>query len=99
MPPDNALAPKVGDVIYVDTDLYVWHGADDFRGGRATVSAVRTEDCPEKHVSWVEIAENPGTSYNWEMLAQRQAELALKFGDTWAHPDPDLRPEFNDDPW
>jgi hypothetical protein len=32
-------------------------------------------------------------------LAGKQAELAAKFGDTWAHADPDLRPEFNEDVW
>jgi len=31
--------PKPGDVIYVDTDLYVWHGVDDFRGGKAIGSS------------------------------------------------------------
>jgi hypothetical protein len=31
--------PKPGDVIYVDTDLYVWHGVDDFHGGKAIGSS------------------------------------------------------------
>jgi hypothetical protein len=30
-------------------------------------------------------------------LAESQPKLAAKFGDTRAHPDPDLRPDFNDD--
>jgi hypothetical protein len=85
--------PKPGDVIYVDTDLYVWHGADDFRGGKATVSAVRTEGTSVG----IEVAQNPGTVYTWALLEPKQAELEAQFGDSWAHPDPDLRPEFNDD--
>jgi hypothetical protein len=39
--------------------------------------------------------QNPGTWYNWAVLAGKQAALAAEFGDVWAHPDPDLRSEFN----
>jgi len=81
--------PKPGDVIYVDTDLYVRHGVDDFRGGRATVIAVTD--------AWIEVEQNPGTRYNWALLAPKQDALREKFGDAWAHPDPDYRAEFNDD--
>jgi hypothetical protein len=89
--------PKPGDIIYVETDLYVRHGADDFRGGKARVSKVQIEDRRGKQEPWIEVVENPGTLYNWEYLAEKQATLALEFGDTWAHADPDLRPEFNSD--
>jgi hypothetical protein len=44
----------------------------------------------------VEVAQNPGTIYTWTLLETKQTELAAKFGDTWAHPDPGFRPEFND---
>ncbi|HEX3466588.1 MAG TPA: hypothetical protein VHT05_00650 [Candidatus Elarobacter sp.] len=88
--------PKPGDVIYVDTDLYVSHGADDFRGGKATVVAVQPGRSKSTPVAFVEVEQNPGCLYNWEMLAEKQAELAAQFGDAWAHPDPDYRPEFND---
>jgi hypothetical protein len=90
--------PKVGDVIYVDSDLHVWRGVDDFRGGKATVTAVRGGDTESSGVV-VEIAQDPGTLYTWAFLAPRQAELAAKFGDEWAHADPDYRPEFNEDSW
>ena len=89
--------PKPGDVIYVDTDLYVWHGVDDFRGGKATVSVVHIEGTPANPFAVVEVAENPGTFYTWTLLEPKQDELKSKFGDSWAHPDPDYRPEFNDD--
>ena len=91
--------PEPGDVIYVDTDLYLSHGADDFRGGKATVTAVRPGRSKGGAVPFVEVAQNPGCLYNWELLAPKQAELAAQFGDAWAHPDPDLRPEFNDGPF
>jgi hypothetical protein len=92
--------PKAGDIIYVETDLHVWRGADDFRGGKASISKVEMQDSRGKQVPWVEVVENPGTSYNWANLAKKQAELAMEFGDNWAHPEPDLRPEFNNsDDW
>ena len=90
-------APKPGDVIYVDTDLHVWHGVDDFRGGKALVRAVRIVSDSSKEVASIEVVQNPGTWYAWAFLAEKQTELALKFGDSWAHADPDLRPEFNAD--
>ncbi len=89
--------PKPGDVIYVDTELYLWHGVDDFRGGKATISAVEMQGPDNEQVAWVQVKEHPGHSYNWTVLAQQQPKLAAEFGDTWAHPDPDYRPEFNDD--
>jgi hypothetical protein len=87
--------PKPGDIVYVDTQLYVSHGADDFRGGKATVSAVRTEKSRGVERPFIEVVQNPGTFYNWPLLAEKQAALAAEFGDAWAHPDPDHRPEFN----
>lgn len=90
--------PKPGDVVYVDTDLYLWHGVDDFRGGRATVVAVTGGGSKWKDVPFIEVAQNPGCRYNWELLAAKQGALAAEFGDAWAHPEPDLRPEFNEWP-
>jgi hypothetical protein len=84
--------PEVGDVIYVDTELFMGHGKDDFCGGRATVTAIHAGKSP-----FVEIAQNPGRSYSWAYLAGLQVALAEKFGDAWAFPDPDTRPEFNED--
>jgi hypothetical protein len=92
--------PKPGDIIYVETERYVWHGADDICGGKATVAAAPTNGTYCVEPPFVCIVEQPGASYNWNMLSQKQAELAAEFGDSWAHPDPDLRPEFNtDDGW
>ena len=68
-------APNPGDVIYVDTDLHVWHGADDFRGGKAIVRAVRMGNRGSPETASVEVAQNPGTWYTWAPLAERQGEL------------------------
>jgi hypothetical protein len=88
--------PKPGDVVYVESELHLSHGADDFRGGKATVTAVRTMTSKGRPVPFVEVAQNPGSFYNWALLAEQQARLAAEFGESWARPDPDLRPEFNE---
>lgn len=91
-------APKVGDKIYVDTELYVSHGVDDFKGGLATVSKVEKLKFGAEPGTWVEIKENPGSLYNWDgYLSEIQDELKKKFGDQTARLDPDPRPEMNTD--
>jgi hypothetical protein len=55
--------PKVGDIVYIETELYVWHGADDFRSSKATVSAVKMEMCRSGLVPFIGVAEQPGTSH------------------------------------
>jgi hypothetical protein len=88
--------PKVGDVIYLETQLHLSHGVDDVRGGKATVSKVFMDVSGGKPTPFIETAQDPGASYNWEILAEAQSRLAAEFGDRWAHPDPDYRAEFND---
>jgi len=46
-------------------------------------------------IRFVEVAERPGSQYNWEILADEQAELRARFGSKRSHADPDLRVEFN----
>ena len=82
-----------GDVIYVDTELYVGHGRDDFRGGLAEVDQFGTFIGSP----FVRVAQEADTQHNWEILAPMQKKLRQKFGMKWAHPDPDYRPEFNED--
>jgi hypothetical protein len=88
--------PSVGDEIYVDTALHIHRGRDDVLGGRARVVAVHHGYHGLKG-TLVEVAEHPGDLYNWELLSLKQSELAREFGDNRARPNPDLRPEFNDD--
>lgn len=84
--------PKPGDIIYMDTELYLSHGEDDIIGGRAEVQEVRIEG---KFV-WIVFKLFPDSLYNWAQLEPIQEDLKEKFGDTWARNEPDLRPEFNE---
>lgn len=82
---------RIGDIIYVDTHLYLSRGEDDVVGGKATITNVS-----EKYGSlFLTTKEHPGHSYNWDVLKEKQKELKVEFGDRWAYEDPDDRPEFN----
>jgi hypothetical protein len=85
-----------GDVIYIGTELYLGHGRDDFRGGLAEVSEVRQEKSKGQPTPFICVAQEPDTLHNWKILALEQKKLRAEFGKSWAHPDPDHRPEFND---
>jgi hypothetical protein len=85
-----------GDVIYVDTSLYLSHGRDDFRGGLAEVIEYRMDISAGKPTPFVRLVQEPDTWHNWKMLAAEQKKLRMEFGKNWAHPDPDFRPEFNE---
>jgi hypothetical protein len=89
--------PKVGDIIYVGSRFYLGHGRDDFVGGQATVTKVEEMMSGGRMVPFVSIKESPTRSFNWEFLEPEQERLRQEFGDQRAHPDPDMRPEFNDD--
>ena len=92
--------PEIGQKIYVPGAMYVYRGIDDFAGGIATVSKVRIdEDLPVTNNNrvMVSILERPNHGYNWFYLEQDQEELKEMYKDQIAHPDPDDRPEFNDD--
>ena len=84
------------DVIYIDTELYLWHGRDDFRGGLAQVFECRTDISAGKPTPFVRAAQQMDTWHNWRELAVMQKKLRAEFGKNLAHPDPDHRPEFND---
>ena len=88
--------PVVGDKIYVSSSIYVYRGADDFSGGIATVSKVELNPGNKTNYCFVSIKERPGSTYNWAHLEKEQKKLKKLYGDEIAHPDPDLRPEFND---
>lgn len=88
--------PRVGDVIYVETELYLGHGVDDFRGGLAEVSEIRQDISKGQPTPFVRVLQQMGTIHNWKLLASEQKELRQRHKKEWAHPDPDHRPEFND---
>jgi hypothetical protein len=88
---DNLSVPKVGDQIYVDTSLYVTHGADDFIGGLCEVASVEKEG----NTVWISVKEDPETFYRWEDLNKIQEQLKSEFGNKRGYKRPDYRPEFN----
>jgi hypothetical protein len=87
---------RQGDVIYVDTELYVFHGRDDFCGGLAEVIEYLDDTSAGKPNPFVVVAQEPDARHNWRLLAAAQRKLRAEFGARWAHPDPDYRPEFNE---
>ena len=87
---------RQGDIIYVDTDLYLSHGIDDFRGGLAEVAEFGTQTSAAMPTPFVKVVQLMDTWHNWQILAEQQRKLRAKFGKLWAHPDPDYRPEFNE---
>jgi hypothetical protein len=91
------MAPKPGDKIYVESTIYVHHGADDFLGGICTVKATRTTmQGSGKEITEVEVEEDPGSWSRWEgYLDSKQEEWKKKYGDQRGRLRPDLRPEFN----
>jgi hypothetical protein len=94
---DEGLVPDLrpGDIIYVDTSLYVSHGVDDFRGGLAEVAEFAMQKSAGKPTPFVKVNELIDTWQNWQMLAADQRKLRAEFSRSWAHPDPDHRLEFN----
>jgi len=86
----------IGDVVYVETELYLSHGRDDFRGGLAEVIEVTNAISKGKPTPFILIAQEPDTRHNWRLLAAAQKTLRAEFGKRWAGPDPDQRPEFNE---
>lgn len=87
---------RKGDVIYIGTELYLGHGRDDFRGGLAEVMDVRQEKSKGQLTPFVRVVQQADTLHNWNLLASEQKEHRRQHGKSWAHPDPDHRPEFND---
>jgi hypothetical protein len=86
-----------GDVIYIETELYLGHGRDDFRGGLAEVSEFTKEKSKGMPTPFVRVVQQRDTLHNWKMLAAEQKKLRREHGTNWAHPDPDYRAEFNED--
>lgn len=83
--------PKVGNIIYLRTELYLSHGEDDVLGGKATVAKVEFR----YGILWVKTHEVPSFEYGWEALERHQKALKKEFKDQWAKPIPDFRAEFN----
>lgn len=86
-------APKVGDPVYIPSELYVSHGEDDIRGGLTEIDSVVLTG---RGYYWVTTKFNPSKQYNWSYLKEQHAELAREFGQNPPQNTPDYRSEFND---
>jgi hypothetical protein len=84
--------PKVGDLIYVSTRLYIDHGEDDVQGGLATVKAIVREPkyTQAGNDLFIEVEEIP-QSPNWRMHWEKQKEERDRYGTNFAYPDPDYK--------
>lgn len=97
---ENTIQPIIGQKIYVPSSLYVFRGANDFSGGLATIDNILyNKHLPKDHVNYtmIVIKERKDTSYNWNVLLEKQESLSKEYAGKIAHPDPDLRPDFNDE--
>jgi hypothetical protein len=88
--------PKVGQLIYTETHLYLGHGNDDCVGGLSQVTQVyRDMSGGDPKCVFVEVAQHDHGG-NWtQVLFPDQKELLEEFGDRVAYADPDDRPQFN----
>jgi len=90
--------PRVGTDVYLPSRLYLGHGRDDFRGGLCRVSEVKVENWGGSPCYVIEVEEDPGAQHNWSTyLGPLQRKLRAQYGVERGHPDPDHRPEFNED--
>jgi hypothetical protein len=95
--------PRVGDEVYLATELHLTHGADDFAGGRCCVARVVDgsgssilERALFRESVGVELEEPPGWVYDWIRLVEQPEELRAEYGDRRGYERPDLRPKFNE---
>jgi hypothetical protein len=93
---ESAPRPIVGEDVYIPSELFLWHGRDDFAGGLCRIARVTELLLAGRAVPFVEVEEQPGSLHNWEDLLRQQGELRARYGDRRGHADPDWRPEFND---
>jgi hypothetical protein len=87
--------PQPGDIIYINSSLFIEYGEDDVTGGLAIVIEVEERPSNGRMVPFVRVEEDPESWYNWEHLEPQQQELENYFGESWAYAEPDFRPEFN----
>ena len=87
--------PQLGDIIYINSSLFIAHGEDDVTGGLATVIEVEERPYQGRMVAFVRVEEDPESWYNWEHLEPQQEELENYFGESWAYAEPDFYPEFH----
>lgn len=77
--------PVPGQMIYVETSLYLDRGEDDVCGGLATVMEVYERISAGRPTPFVKVKEHGGTGYNWRLLSAKQGALQRRFGTKPAH--------------
>lgn len=80
MSPSKDKPPRIGELIYLPTSLYIDHGEDDFRGGLCEVCRVERSISAFQDTWFVVVKERPGYSLNWEILAENQEKYASEYG-------------------
>jgi hypothetical protein len=88
--------PKVGDDIYLGTELYLGHGRDDFDGGLCRIVKITSGISAGKKTPFVEVKERPNHEYNLEYLLENQEEWKKEYGRRRGKACPDYSPEFNE---
>jgi len=89
---------RVGNKLYIPSSFHVYRGVDDFIGGIAVIKKIEmSKILPITHINstMVVFEERPNIKYNLRSIIEQQRDLKRKFGKAIAHPDSDLRPNFN----
>lgn len=68
--------PKIGQKIYVGTSWYIDREEDDFDGGLCTITGFKLD----KSTYFVTVQERPGSSMNYDVLMEKQAEFKKTYG-------------------
>ena len=88
--------PLAGRDVYIPTALHLSHGVDDFEGGLCRIVRVSEGISAGKKVLFIEVAERPDHSYNWECLRDEQEKLKKEYGRSRGRKAPDYSPELNE---
>lgn len=88
--------PIAGEDVYIPTSLYLSHGIDDFEGGLCRIIRVSEGISAGEKVPFIEVAERPSYSYNWECLRDGQEKLKKEYGRRRGRRHPDYSSEFNE---
>lgn len=89
--------PKIGQDVYVGTELFLGHGRDDFQGGLCEIIKIEERMSGGKKTYFIAVKERgPNHLYNWDCLQENQKKWEKEYGKGRGYSDPDYRPEFND---
>ena len=85
--------PKIGNLMYVNSAMYIGHGEDDRRGGLATIESMKSERSGSGYdgkASWFVAFQEIDGHFNYQLLLNSQEELKKEYGSSFAHADPDF---------